>query len=877
MTIPQLIALSAILSAAGLAVLVAWRRPPTPLWPSLFFVHLAIFLWALGEATTTFVVRDPFWYRAWTVVQYAGVVLLPPTWWLFSLQFAEFHGRPPRWACAAVRHIPLMLAGALWLGLVTDPWHGSFIELRPGERSGHRMLWYVQASLGYLLLAGATSVFVRLRWDLRHAQVRSQIDTMVAACLVPLVGNILYLSAAIESRFDLTVAGFSLSGLFFSVGIYRDRLFALSSVTLQRLIQQERDGIVLLDRHGRLLFWNSVARELIGPDRGVPGDAILPALVTRISEPELFGEPAEGEGPERRLMELAQSAGGHTFAFDHPLCHWLRIEATPIVGFRGTTVGIGLRLCDVTAERQAHEVMADQAGALQAILASTDQGLLVVDSQGRMTYANQAFQELWELPDRIIESGDDAAALDFVTKQLVDPQEFLRRVRELYAEPLAESSEEILRKDGRVFERSSRPLLRDGKPAGRVWSFRDISRRLQAETERRQLEMRMQEAQKLESLGMLAGGIAHDFNNLLVGIQGNAELALEELPSNSPLRPCLRDLHDAAMRAADLTGQMLAYAGKGRFVVETIDLSALVEDTARLLDAVVSKKASLEYAFSEAALVSGDVTQLRQVVMNLITNASDALEDREGTIRISTGVVCLEDTSRPADPLARELHPGRYAFVEVGDSGCGMDEATVRRIFEPFFTTKFTGRGLGLAATLGIVRSHHGAIRVESKPGQGTIVRVLLPSIDEVRAPARPSPDDAEGVPQRGHGTVLIVDDEPSLRRTTERMLTNAGFGVLTAVDGRDGVETFEAHVQEIDVVLLDMTMPHMNGIEALQKIHAIRPDVPVILMSGYSEEETVGRLSRGERPGFLQKPYGIRELMAVLGRAFEGRDRARS
>ncbi len=390
------------------------------------------------------------------------------------------------------------------------------------------------------------------------------------------------------------------------------------------------------------------------------------------------------------------------------------------------------------------------------------------------------------------------------------------------------------------------------------------------EQERLSLEAQVQQTQKLESLGILAGGIAHDFNNLLLGILGNADLALMELRTESPARQHIEDAVKASQRAAELCGQMLAYSGRGSFVLKPLDLSALVEEMAHLLEVSISKKISLHFNFaSRIPPVEGDPTQLRQVVMNLIINASDAIGDKVGQIAITTGVVQMDRNMLDRLLVGSDLEAGTYAFLEVKDSGCGMDRATIERIFDPFFTTKFTGRGLGLAAVHGIVRSHHGAIDVQSDLGCGTRFRLLLPisshPIMELPTPA------FKRTERKGSGTILVVDDEEIITDITTKILSQAGFRVLTASDGRRGVNTFCQHAAEIDAVILDLTMPEMSGEEVYSEIVSVRSDVRVILSSGYSESEAADRFAGKNLAGFIQKPYRpnvlIEKLNEILGK----------
>jgi signal transduction histidine kinase/CheY-like chemotaxis protein len=392
--------------------------------------------------------------------------------------------------------------------------------------------------------------------------------------------------------------------------------------------------------------------------------------------------------------------------------------------------------------------------------------------------------------------------------------------------------------------------------------IRDITERKQAEEERRKLESQILHGQKLESLGVLAGGIAHDFNNLLTAMLGNASLALMQLPDDAPTVPLLREIEQAAERAADLTRQMLAYSGKGRFEIQPLRLDDLVQEMANLLKGVVSKKAMVELNL-EAATIEGGPTQLRQVIMNLIINASDALEGNVGSIRVRTKTMHanVEDLMSPY--LPDELPAGDYACLEVIDSGCGMKEETQTRIFDPFFTTKFAGRGLGLAAVLGIVRAHRGTIRVDSTLGQGTRFKILFPCTTDVAE--APSEIERGAVPRHGKGTVLVIDDERIINLFAQRVLENAGYHVLTAEDGREGLNVFLKHSNEIVAVLLDLTMPRTDGVEVLRELRTIAPIIPVLMMSGFSEQEISVRCMGTGANAFIQKPFTPRSLIALV------------
>ncbi len=396
----------------------------------------------------------------------------------------------------------------------------------------------------------------------------------------------------------------------------------------------------------------------------------------------------------------------------------------------------------------------------------------------------------------------------------------------------------------------------------------DITERRRADEERLKLEAKMRQAQKLESLGVLAGGIAHDFNNLLTGILGNAGLALLDTAAGAPTRQNLLDIEAAAKRAADLARQMLAYSGRGNFVTGELDLRALVDETAHLLEASISKKTSLRFEFApDVPPVEADATGLGQIVMNLVVNASEALGEENGVVKVRTGVMdCTEEYLRDIY-LEEDLAEGRYCYFEVSDTGCGMDPETLGKIFDPFFSTKFAGRGLGLAAVMGIVRSHSGGIRVVSEPGKGTTVRVLLP------AKTGSASGGADGDGRREQSglqgkTVLLVDDEETVRRVGASMLDRLGCQVETAPDGRTAIEIFAENPSRFDCVILDLTMPRMGGEECFERLREIRDDVVVVLSSGYSEQELANRVAGRGMAGFLQKPYLYEVFTATLMKA---------
>ena len=386
-----------------------------------------------------------------------------------------------------------------------------------------------------------------------------------------------------------------------------------------------------------------------------------------------------------------------------------------------------------------------------------------------------------------------------------------------------------------------------------------------AEQTLRETEDHLRQAAKMEAIGVLAGGVAHDFNNMLAVMQGNAELALDMLPEGTKVRPLLSEILAASEKSHELCNQMLAYAGRGSRSTHLLDINSLIRELGNLQKVTLSKKAYLEYDLSpEPMFVEADRAQMNQVVMNLITNAAEALGDGEGNIVVTTSAQTFDRQELDRHHGRVKLETGEYVRMEVSDTGCGMDLKTVERIYDPFFTTKFAGRGLGLAAVQGIVRGHKGAINVESEDGRGTIFAVLLP---RVRASAACSEVRQSKLIARGAmgKRILVVDDEPAVREVQARLLERAGYDVLSASDGQEAVEIFEREGDSIDCVLLDFSMPRLDGEETMHALRKLRGDVCVVLTSGFTEQEMLNRSSANGFNAIIHKPFARAALLKTI------------
>ncbi len=395
----------------------------------------------------------------------------------------------------------------------------------------------------------------------------------------------------------------------------------------------------------------------------------------------------------------------------------------------------------------------------------------------------------------------------------------------------------------------------------------DVTERVKANDARLKVERKLLEAQRLESLGLLAGGVAHDFNNLLTVIQGNAGMMREAADEPEVAQTCLWNIEETCRRASDLVRQMLAYSGRSDIQFQLLDLNRLIQDIAQLLSVSISKSITLQYDLAAALPpVSADAAQLQQVVMNLVTNAAEAIGEGAGTVTLRSGARALGEADVTGLRVAEALNPGPFVFLEVVDTGSGMDSETQARIFDPFFTTKFTGRGLGLAAMQGIVRAHGGGVDIQSRPGAGTLFRVYLPAQSGMIPLAETVESPATQARVVGTGLVLVADDEPGIRDFARRILERTGFEVIVAEDGVEALEHVRTHLQELRLVLLDLTMPKLGGEEALADMRALGFNGPVIRWSGYALNES----APDPRAPFLRKPFSAEELLAVVGKVLK-------
>ncbi|MRR55163.1 MAG: PAS domain S-box protein [Deltaproteobacteria bacterium] len=645
-----------------------------------------------------------------------------------------------------------------------------------------------------------------------------------------------------------------------------------SSEANYRLLVENSGSIILRsDRSDCITYINRFGADFFG---------YSPEELVGRSYPELTACPEKSAGWDRESLIAGVTAGPEKFrsvvkcAFTRDgRMVWINWSHAAFRDESGTIVEVLSVGTDVTDRKKAEDEVARSRNYISNIVNVIGDPVFVKDDRHRYVLANDA---LCCLINRSKEELLGKSDQDFFPQEQVavfwekDDLVLLTGVGNINEEEVLDAG---TGQNRRVITRKSRYVDADGNRF-LVGVARDVTDLRRAEEERMELNMRLLQAQKLESLGVLAGGIAHDFNNLLMVIMGNLDLALYKLHGEPDVRQSIAHAVNATRRATELTNRMLAYTGKGSFSVERLNLSDLVEENVNMFTASVSKKLTLELRPDHSApQVMADVAQVQQVIMNLITNACEAIGDQSGTIILATGVRECDSAYLDKSRLQEKPPPGKYVWLEVSDTGCGMDEDTVQRLFDPFFTTKFTGRGLGMSVVLGIVRGHHGALLVDSTPGKGTVIRVLFPAV-ESSCPVKGMLADAtvqrdESGMFRLSGNVLLADDETMVREVCKVMLQELGFTVVTAVDGEDAVRAFCVRPDSIDLVILDASMPNKGGVEAFMDLRKVRPDVKVILSSGYTEIGIAEQVADKGLNGFIQKPFTLEGLRRIATEVF--------
>ncbi len=666
----------------------------------------------------------------------------------------------------------------------------------------------------------------------------------------------------LHRRFDQLNAIYELSDKVIRA-LSLDEMYETALQTVTKTTGIQRCSLLLFDEQGEMQFqaWRGISQRY---REAVAGHT--PWTPEDIDPDPIVIPDVNAEADLRGLLEvfLAERIRGLAFVpllFDSVVKGKLMLYRSEVDGFSGPELQmvqtIGNQIVAAVVRRRDEMALRRSEMLFRAVIEQSGEGIGMARLDGSLTLANAHFC--------MISGYDEETLLTMNARELLAPDEEMTLFNKVRRGESGVRRARLQRSDGTLFMTEVRayPVVLEGEKLV-LAMVRDITDQIAAEAEWQQLEAQVQHTQKLESLGILAGGVAHDFNNLLTGILGNAGLAEMELDASSSALPCIRNIEQSSMRAAELCRQLLAYSGRGKFVVRSADMNEEVREMAHLLETSISKKAGLKLELTpDLPLIKADTTQLHQVIMNLIINASDAIGDDAGEIVVTTGVAAVDEEFLQNAYLDEAQVHGDYLCLEVADTGCGMDEETRSRLFDPFFTTKFAGRGLGLAAVLGIVRGHDGIVVIDSELGIGTTFKVLFPCAEEGGKQA--DPKEAEAEPWSGEGTILVVDDEEPVRSLAKSSLERAGFNVIVAQDGQECVDLFAENRAQIRAVLLDMTMPRKGGPETFGELRSMQPDLPVLLSSGFSEQEAVSILSGEGLAGFLRKPYKPNQLLEGL------------
>ncbi len=573
---------------------------------------------------------------------------------------------------------------------------------------------------------------------------------------------------------------------------------------------------------------------------------ISPEDIARVTEEVGSNSESGAASFEHQPYRIVREDGTTIWVADFTTI--LRDESGRVTHYLGYIV-------DISDRMRVEEALRESQMRWRQVIDLVPHFIFAKDRAGRFLMANRTLAEaygtnveelLGKTDSDFVRSPEEVAQLRADDLEVIDSG----RPKVIPEERITDAAGEV-----RILQTTKIPFTWTGTERAVLGVATHITELRRAEQQRRRLETQVLQAQKLESLGVLAGGVAHDFNNYLTAILGNSALLLLKLPTDSAFLPMLQAIEKAAQHAAEVANQLLTFTGKGESETRLFDLDELVEEMAHLLKISIPKRIRLErHLARDLPAIQGDPNQIRQVVMNLILNAADAVGDDAGEITLTTSVRSVDRAYLVRTYLGEDLPEGRYVVLEVSDTGCGMDETTRDRLFDPFFTTKPDGRGLGMASVLGTVRGHRGAIKVDSEPGRGSTLRVHFAAADGAEAAPRAAPatDDRQGT-----GTILVVDDDPTIRTLARDILEELGYTVLDAEDGLHALEVFRQQVDRISAVLLDMTMPRLDGTGTFRELHRIRPGVRVLLSTGFSEQQgAVKRLIRKGRTDLLRKPY---------------------
>ncbi|OAN47560.1 hybrid sensor histidine kinase/response regulator [Chloroflexus islandicus] len=637
----------------------------------------------------------------------------------------------------------------------------------------------------------------------------------------------------------------------------RERRFAA-------LFDQLSIGIVVIEESGRIVDCNQAIATMLGFER----DELIGTIIIHRTHPDdrntdllLWEELLDGKRDSYTVEKRYLHKDGH-IVYGRMTCSAVRDKEDKITFL--------VRLIeDISAQRTAEAAVETSRRLLQDIINQIPALIFVKDAEGHYLMVNERLAAFagYE-PQAMIGKGDD----ELFAPALADYYRSFDREVLRHRRPIQRDDDRWTADGLTAFTTIKFPLFdHEGKIYGIAGIAIDITERRRMERERERIEQQLRETQRLESLGVMAGGIAHDFNNLLVGVLGNVSLALSELPADHPAYPLLAQIEQAALRASELTNQLLTYTGRHQPDMQRLDLSRVVEEMQTLLRSILPRRVDLIVQPSPIPLpIEGNIAQIRQVLMNLAINGAEAITGN-GTVTIATEVRDVSADETATMQIGADQPPGRYAALIVKDTGHGMDEVTKARIFDPFFSTKFTGRGLGLAAVNGIVRTHRGMLHIDTEPNQGTTFTVFWPmtTLSDTISTTPPESQPIQAVVEQPlvqhEQSALVVDDEPDVRMVAQRMLRRIGFTVYEAASSAEAQQVLEQHGHQLALALIDLSMPGQTGDELATEILSRYPSLRIILMSGFSQQELPAHLRASSMVSFLAKPFTLSSLTTTV------------
>ncbi|MEZ4662381.1 MAG: histidine kinase N-terminal 7TM domain-containing protein [Caldilineaceae bacterium] len=797
------------------------------------------------------------WHRA----AYLGITTVPATWFYFNLRLTFPYNRwlPRLMPLLFIEPIIVNVLGwhSEWHVLLWDNFHlqpfGGQLVLAFDRHQGfvyHSLYSYVLLTIGSILYG--SRVF-------RVPSIRlSQMVLLVLGIVGPFIINVIYVfDLSPIPLLDLTPLALTTTGATAGWFIFYFELRDVLPILHRALFESMNDGVIMLDFNHRIANLNPTAARWLNTTEDKALDQLIDDLLPGsqdIIDGYLTSQP--GISPKNTVLALSRSTSGFRY---------VDLSVSSLHDRRNRHIGQLLVMRNVSRLKRVEQALRESEARYRNLIDLSPDAIVVTNMETVITVCNQSAVTLYGVSSHselVGQRGLDMIKAEHRSRLLSNMQHILQK------QSSVEATYTLMRHDGSSVEVeiNSSLLYDNDKAAGFLSIVRDISERLRAEETIRQ-------AQRMEGIGVLAGGVAHDFNNLLTSILAQNSLALAHLEQNGRATQHILKSVKSAERAADLTRQLLAYAGKGQFQIQEIDVNELIRENDALIETAVSKSIHLILTLDEGLpLIKADRGQLQQVIMNLVINAAEAIETGIGEIEIQTGVCQLSAADLLSYVGHEALHPGPFVFVRVRDSGVGISPDTMARIFDPFFTTKTDGRGLGLSALLGVIRSHGGGLHVRTAPGKGSTFTVVFPPLEEpLPEPHLPIASNQQDLLHDLSGTVLLVEDEEPVRSVLQELLELSGLTVLTAENGREGISCLAQHIAEVDMVLLDLQMPIMGGREALTEMRKIRPDLNVIVFSGYSESQFSQSPDEIGSTLFIQKPFHPPSLIETVAAVLNG------